>query len=103
MFRYDEDSDDALFQRIGLLILENPHGWQSLGASFGLIGGMLSIVLGLSSWVLVSFIPFGRFSATLNLVEIFFFTLSLPLLALGTHCLDLLEQRRSAATTTRSE
>jgi hypothetical protein len=84
---------EALYQRIYLLIRKNRWEWPSIGASFGLAGGMLLTILGLLLWFTVEFLMPGPFSSFLNIIEIVFFTLTLPMLALGAHCLDLLEKR----------
>lgn len=81
-----------LYRRIYLLIRKNRWNRQSIGASLGLIGGLLSIILGSLLWAVVPFLMQGGFGSFLNSVEILFFALSLPLLALGVCCLDLLEK-----------
>jgi hypothetical protein len=81
-----------LYKRIYLLIRKNLWSRQSIGASVGLIGGLLSIILGSMLWAVVPFLMRGSFGSVLNAVEILFFALSLPLLALGVYCLDLLEK-----------
>jgi hypothetical protein len=82
-----------LYRRIYMLIRKNSWTRQSIGASVGLTGGLLSIILGSLLWAIVSFLVRDGFGSFLNSVEILFFALSLPLLALGVYCLDLLEQR----------
>ena len=89
----EDDSGEAFYRRIGLLIRNNRWAWATIGATFGLAGGMLSILLGALLWLTVSFLATGRFGSVLNVVEIFFFALTLPLLTLGAYCLDLLEKR----------
>lgn len=82
-----------LYKRIYLLIRENRWTRPSIGASLGVSGGLLSIILGTLLWVTVSLLAPGGFRSLLNAIEILFFALSLPLLALGAYCLDLLEKR----------
>jgi hypothetical protein len=82
-----------LYQRIYLLIRKNRWTRQSIGASVGLAGGLLSIILGALLWPIVPLLAPGSFRSILNVVEIVFFALSLPLLSLGAYCLDLLEMR----------
>jgi hypothetical protein len=89
----EDDSDDGIYRRIGLLIENNRWAWATIGATFGLAGGMLSILLGALLWITVRFLATGYFGSVLNVVEIFFFALTLPLLTLGAYCLDLLERR----------
>jgi len=81
-----------LYRRIYLLISKNQGSRQSIGASVGLIGGLLSIILGSLLWAIVHFLVRDGFGSVLNAVEILFFALALPLLALGVCCLDLLEK-----------
>jgi len=81
-----------LYGRIYLLIRKNRWSQPSFGAIFGLVGGMLSIILGLLLWAEAGVLPSGRFGAFLFMLSNLFFALPLPLLALGAHCLDLLEK-----------
>ena len=89
-----DDSGDLLYRRIYLLVSKDVWGWPSIGAVCGLAGGLLSVILGGLLWVVVRLLATGVFGALLNRVELVFFVLTLPLLALGAHCLDLLEQAR---------
>lgn len=89
----EDNFGEVLYRRIYLLIRKNGWGWQSVGAAVGLGGGVLSLLLGGLLWVIVRFFAAGRFGAFLNSVELVFFVIILPLLALGVHCLDLLEKR----------
>lgn len=81
-----------LYRRIYLLIRKNRWSRQSIGASVGLAGGLLSIITGSLLWAIVHFLVRDGFGSFLNAVEILFFALSLPLLALGVYCLDILEK-----------
>lgn len=81
-----------LYRRIYLLIRKNRWTRQSIGAGIGLIGGLLSIIVGALLWPIVSLLAPGSFGSFLNRVEIVLFALFLPLLALGAYCLDLLEK-----------
>ncbi|MDQ1558044.1 MAG: hypothetical protein QOD32_1104, partial [Pyrinomonadaceae bacterium] len=49
-------------------------------------------LLGLLLWAIVRFLVAGGSISALHTFEIVFFALPLPLLALGVHCLDLLEK-----------
>ena len=89
----EDNPGDGIYRRIGLLIRKNRWAWATIGAAFGLAGGMLSILLGALLWIAVRFLATGHFGSLLNVVEIVFFTLTLPLLALGASCLDLLEKK----------
>ena len=84
-----------LYRRICLLISKNRWTRQSIGAAFGLAGGMLSIILGAVLWAIIQLLAPGSFGSFLNGLEIVFFALALPLLALGAYCLDLLETKAS--------
>ena len=84
---------DELYRRIYLLIRKNRWTRQSIGASLGLAAGLLSIILGAVLWAIVSLLAPGSFRSSLNAVDILFFAFSLPLLAFGAYCLDLLEKR----------
>ncbi len=84
----------GIYRRILLLLGKNRGGWQSAVAAGGLFGGLLSIVLGFLDWGVVGLIaPAGALGSFLNRAGIVLFILPLPLLALGAHCLDLLEKK----------
>ena len=88
----EDNFGDVLYRRIILLVRKNGWGWRSVGAAFGLGGGALSILLGGLLWVVVRFFANGNLGSFLNSVELVFFVIIIPLLALGVHCLDLLEK-----------
>jgi hypothetical protein len=88
-----DELQGELYQRVYLLIRKNLLTRPSIGASFGVGGGLLSIILGALLWAVVALLAPCSFRTLLNTVEIAFFALSLPLLALGAYCLDLLEKR----------
>ncbi|MDQ3804135.1 MAG: hypothetical protein M3416_09935 [Acidobacteriota bacterium] len=92
----EDDLRGELYRRIYLLISKKRGGWQSAGAAFGLAGGALSIPLALLLWAAVRFLAPAALSSTLNLLSNVFFALSVPLLALGACCLDLLEKKLPA-------
>ena len=86
-----------IYRRIFLLVRENRGTWQSVAAAVGLCGGLLSIVLGVLVWAAVALTaPAGALGSFLNVAGSILFALPLPLLALGAHCLDLLEQKAPA-------
>lgn len=89
----EDDLGDVLYRRIYLLIRKNRWAWQSVGAAFGLAGGMFSILLGLLLWATVRFFAPSSYGSFLNVLSLVFFVLLFPLLALGAHCLDLLEKK----------
>ena len=80
-----------LYRRVYRLIRKNLWTRQSIGAGVGVSGGLLSIIIGSFLWAEGSLLSPGSLRAFLNGAEIIFFALSLPLLALGAHYLDLLE------------
>jgi hypothetical protein len=92
----EDDLRGELYRRIYLLVIKNRWTWQSVGATFGISGAMLSILLGLLLWAIVRFLVAGGSAPVLHALEIVFFVLPLPLLALGVHCLDLLEKEPPA-------
>ncbi len=88
-----DELGEGLYRRIYLLVKETRGGWDTIGAAFGLAGGTLSIVLGALLWVVVSLLAPGGLRSFLNVLETAFFVLPIPLLALASYCLDLLEKR----------
>jgi hypothetical protein len=85
---------EELYRRISLLIKKNRWAWPAVGAIFGLIGGMLSIIMGALLWAIVARLALsGGHASFLNVLETVSFVLSLPLLVFGAYCLDLLEKR----------
>ena len=89
----DNNRDGLIYRRIYLLIRQDGWNGQSIGAAFGLAGGMLSIILGGLLWAAAPLLAPGGFASVLNVLEIIFFALPLPLLAVGACCLDLLEKK----------
>lgn len=83
---------DDIYQSIYCLIEKNAGTWQSVCAVTGLVGGLLSPVLGTILTAVTWFIPTDGASSFLNVLSIALFCLTLPLLAFGAHCLDLLEK-----------
>lgn len=88
----NDDLRGELYRRIYLLVIKNRWTWQSIGATFGITAGMLSLILALLLWAIVRFPTAGGSISALHTFEMTFFALPLPLLALGVHCLDLLEK-----------
>lgn len=94
----EDDSSGRLYCRMYLLVSKNRWTWQSLGAAFGLAGGMLSMLLGLLLWMLNRFHAAGGGDSSGHVLEILFFVLPIPLMVLGAHCLDMLEKRSTIIT-----
>lgn len=93
----EDELGGGIYRRILLLIGRNRWAWQSFAAAAGLCGGLLSIVLGFMDWAIVGILaPVGAAGSFLNAAGIVLFILPLPLLALGAHCLDILEKKTPA-------
>jgi hypothetical protein len=89
----EDELGGRFYRRIYLLIKKNRRACAAIGAAFGLIGGTLSIVLGALLWAIVALLAPVSPRSLLNVLETVSFVMPLPLLALGAHCLDLLEKR----------
>ena len=87
----EDDLRGGLYGRIYLLIGKNRWTWKSVGAAFGIAGGMLSMLSALLLWATVRFLASVGVGLILSTLDNVLFTLPLPLLALGAYCLDLLE------------
>ena len=85
-----------LYRRIYLLIRKNRWTWQSVGATFGLASGSLSILLGLPLWAGAWFLAPSSFGSLPNVLSTVLLVLTIPLLAVGAYCLDLLEKQPPA-------
>jgi hypothetical protein len=88
-----EDQQWDLYEEMHRLIEVNPWTWQSIGAVSGVVGGVLSPVVGTLSIAITWFIDSERIVSSLNGLSIISFVLTIPLLAFGAHCLDLLERK----------
>jgi hypothetical protein len=87
------ERDDRIYLRIYLLLSKKGGGWPSFGALIGLVGGLLSVPLASLLWATSSFIAPIEIGSILNTLSNILFVLTLPLLALGACCLDLLENK----------
>ena len=92
-YELQEDLEWDLYEDMHRLIETNPWSWQSIGAVSGLGGCILSPVLGTLLIALTWFIHSERVVSYLNGVSIVLFALTIPLLGLGAHCLDLLDRK----------
>ena len=88
-----EDQEWDVYEDMHRLIEINPWAWQSIGAVSGLVGGVLSPVLGTLLIGVTWFIHSERIVSSLNGLSIVSFVLTIPLLTFGAHCLDLLERK----------
>ncbi|HEV2761382.1 MAG TPA: hypothetical protein VGV38_00205 [Pyrinomonadaceae bacterium] len=87
----------GIYPRISFLLVKNRGTWQASVAALGLFGGLLSVVLGALDWAAVGLLaPSGDLGSFLDAAGVVLFALALPLLALGAHCLDLLERKTPA-------
>ena len=84
---------DNTFERIGSLTGKSPRRWPSAGAVTGLAGCILAPALGAILTVISWLISQPTASFYLSRLSTTLFFLTIPLLALGAHCLDLLEAR----------
>ena len=82
-----------IYEEIHHLIETNPWAWQSICAVAGLVGGVLSPVLGTLLIAVTWLIHSERIISSLNGLSIVSFVLTIPLLTFGAHCLDLLERK----------
>jgi hypothetical protein len=88
-----EDQEWDLYEEMHHLIEINPWAWQSIGAVTGLIGCVVSPVVGTLLIAVTSFVHSEWIVSSLNGLSIVCFVLTIPLLAFGAHCLDLLERK----------
>ncbi len=90
---------DELYLRLYLLIKENKQTWASAIAILGLSGGLLApfagALLNVIDWLAITGIAHFRLYGA----SIICYGMTLPLLALGAHCLDLLEKKSSNSVT----
>jgi hypothetical protein len=72
--------------------------WKSIGAVFGLIAGLAAPILGSFFTVITWFADPAWHGLYLHSAATWLFVVTLPLLLVGAHCLDLLdkEKRRTA-------
>ena len=87
-----DDQEYDVYQQIQNLIEQHPGRWQTVCAVAGLAGGILSPLLGTLTTAAAWLAHSQRVSSYLNDLSIVLFTLTIPLLAFGAHCLDLLEK-----------
>ena len=90
----EDEPGGGIYRRILLLLSKNRGAWQSAAAVACILGGLLSIALGVLDWAVVGLLaPAGAVGSLLDAAGLVLLVLPLPLLALGAHCLDLLEKR----------
>lgn len=87
------EREDRIYLRIYLLLSKSGGGWPSFGALIGLVGGLISSPLASLLWAMSKFTGLVEIGPTLNMLSNILFALTLPLLAVGACCLDLLENK----------
>jgi hypothetical protein len=87
------ERDDRIYLTIYLLLSKKGGGWPSFAGLIGLVGGLLSVPLASLLWAMSRLIGPLEIGPTLNILSNILFALTLPLLALGAYCLDLLENK----------
>jgi hypothetical protein len=92
-YELQEDEEWDLYEEMHRLVAINPWAWQSVGAVSGLIGCVVLPVVGTLLIAVTSFVHSEWIVSSLNGLSIFCFVLTIPLLAFGAHCLDLLERK----------
>jgi hypothetical protein len=75
--------------------------WCSVGAIFGLSGGIISVLLGSVLTALTWFTGTAGAGSYVRSVGAVLLVLTIPLFIFGAHCLDLREKRRKAARESR--
>lgn len=81
------------YQEMESLIKKNPSAWQSVCAVLGLAGGVIAPFLGAASDVTTWFVHSTTVNSYLHVLSIVFCALTIPLIALGAYCLDMLEAK----------
>jgi len=92
-YELQDDLDCDIYERMQGLIEKHPWAWQSIGAVSGLVGGILTPVIGTLFIAVTWFIHSERVVSSLDGLGIVSFVLTIPLLTFGAHCLDLLERK----------
>ena len=98
-----EGQEWDIYEEMHRLIEVNPWAWQSIGALSGLVGCVLSPVLGTLLIAVTWFIHSERIVSSLNGLSIGSFVLTIPLLTFGAHCLDLLERKTARLSLTEKQ
>ena len=102
-YELQEDLDCDIYERMQRLIESNPWAWQSIGAVSGLVGGVLTPVIGTLFIAATWFIHSERVVSSLDGLGVVSFVLTIPLLTFGAHCLDLLERKTAHLSATEKQ
>ena len=86
---------EEIYLRIYFLIKKNNWQWLSIATIATLSGGLLSPVVGILLDFIIWFVGLGQLKTYLYEGSIIFYVLTLPLLFLASHFLDLLEKKSS--------
>lgn len=84
---------EGLYPRIPLLIRKNKWSWETFGAAFGLGGGILSFMVAAALQIIVLFPTADVKVLLLERISFICFIIFLPLMLLGAHFLDLIEEK----------
>ncbi|MBA2524321.1 MAG: hypothetical protein H0V18_00865 [Pyrinomonadaceae bacterium] len=102
-YELQEDLECDIYDRMQRLIEINPWAWQSIGAVSGLVGGILTPILGTLLIAVAWFIHSQWVVSSLNGLSIVCFVLTIPLLTFGAYCLDLLGRRTAGLSLTEKQ
>ena len=86
-------AETDFYEEMESLIKQHPWAWQSVCAVLGLAGGVIAPFLGAISDVSSWFVHSNALNSYLHVLSIVLCALTIPLLALGGFCLDLLEAK----------
>jgi hypothetical protein len=90
----EEESGIDFYEEIESLIKKNPWAWESTGGIVGLVGGVLSPVVG-SLLIAVGWLIDSPEFSLLHILSMGLFAVTIPLVVGGVLCLDLLERKTS--------
>lgn len=88
---------EGLYLPFYLLFKKSHWQWEAVGAGLTLGGGFLCPVAGGILDLLVSYTRLGYERASLNKISTVLYIITVPLLLLGSHFLDLMEKKASEA------
>jgi hypothetical protein len=91
-----DERETDFYQDMDYLIKKNPWSWQSVCAVLGLAGGVIAPFIGAASGILTWYVVSPTVNSYLHVSSIVFCALTIPLLALGACCLDMLETKAAA-------
>jgi len=90
---WQDAKDEDLYKKAYLLVKENARTWPAFGAAAGIPAGLCCPLAGTALSMIAWSVKLQSLSSALNLLGIAAFVFTLPLLALGAHCLDLMEKK----------